>query len=433
MLSHFNEYLYLNVLWFSLGLIEMLFLLRLYLRRYGRPSVRIWKIATFMLLTFMVVTLIYREMVEPHHPVALSAVNVLCSLVVLPFFRQANYRKKILFGLLLFAVASFWILTYDLIITPLPKKNFLLVEVMCHIIFWLLLELIGRYGNRKRQVIPFSWWFLLMLISAASIFIYFLIFHYIITSETPYVTTIEIPVMLVLMFINLSLFVLFDRFAEFTYADRERLLLRQQLGMQYEHYKKTEHIYGRMRTMHHDMRNHLQAASRLVRQEEHQELDEYLQQAVLQLSSYEQMAASGNPILDSILNMKAEELLQEGIRIKLDLHVPPSLKLTFEQGVTIFGNLLDNAKEACLKLPPEERWVDITLSYINATLMIAIANSANGTAAFQRGGMPVTQKSDKENHGLGIKNVRRAIEKNGTMQIESQPDCFRVEIALYDL
>ncbi|GAV15695.1 histidine kinase-, DNA gyrase B-, and HSP90-like ATPase [Paenibacillus sp. NAIST15-1] len=256
--------------------------------------------------------------------------------------------------------------------------------------------------------------------------------YYISNREDPYSLTVEIPISLIFLFINLSLFVVFDKFSTLMHTERENTMLEQQVQLQHRYYKELEAAHQQVRALHHDMGNYIRTAEQLAAQQDNNnELIGFLNAASGQLKEIETVISTGNQYLDSILNIKIAEMLHEGVSVETDIHVPSSLKLSFEQAVIIVGNLMDNAREACRELQSGERWVRINLSYINHTLFIRIENSASPIQKWDNG-LPVSTKNEPFFHGLGLKNVKKAVDELGTMDVESSNHSFLVRIALYD-
>jgi len=97
----------------------------------------------------------------------------------------------------------------------------------------------------------------------------------------------------------------------------------------------------------------------------------------------------------------------------------------------IFGNTIDNAIEACVKLPKEEKKViDIKSEYSKDFLFITIKNPTaenvkiiNDTVA--------TTKENKISHGIGLRSIRTAVGKySGAMKLLCVNGLFSVAIDL---
>ena len=77
---------------------------------------------------------------------------------------------------------------------------------------------------------------------------------------------------------------------------------------------------------------------------------------------------------DAILNSKISLAKSKGITVKVDAHVPVKLKMSELDLCVILGNLFDNAIEASLPLPEEERLIRVYMVMKNTQLYISFTN-----------------------------------------------------------
>lgn len=414
-----------------LGMIGIILILRFYNRVYKKPIINKMRLYLYAVIIIPVVSTSVGVLL-PGRAIAVPPITVLCSFLFLRYYLP-DRKKKILFSCILFMISCVWLMLADLIITPLQSQYYWGIIVFAHLVFWLILELINKIGKYEETDIPFSMWLLLMIITVSSAAALYIILYFIISRENPYVLTSEIPIMLVLLFINLSLFIFFDRFSILMHDTKEKAVLEQRLQMQEKHYQELETTHNQIRSIQHDMKNHLRTAIQLVSgQESNGELIAFLKKKASQISEVEQVIATGNVYLDTILNIKVSEMMQAHIEVDTDIHIPSNIKLSFEQITTILGNLLDNVKEACQLLPENERWAKIQINYINHTLFIRIENSFSKAALWEKG-LPLSIKKNSAQHGIGLKNVRKIVEETGAFCIEETPVSFLVRIALYGL
>ncbi|NEZ44960.1 sensor histidine kinase [Paenibacillus alvei] len=414
-----------------LSMIEIIFILRLFTKVFGEARISHIKLYAAAAVAMLAITCGLRMVLNPVRPAALPPITVLCSMFFLLCY-PPNRQKKMLYIGILLTVSHFWILVYDLIVTPIENKSLWLTLILCHLGFYLILELIRKTDKGKQWSIPFHLWLLLMAITVASATALGVMEYYISKRDDPYLLTVEIPISLIFLFINLSLFVVFDKFSTLMHTERENTMLEQQVQLQHRYYKELEAAHQQVRALHHDMGNYIRTAEQLAAQQDsNSELIGFLNAAAGQLQEIETVISTGNQYLDSILNIKIAEMLHEGVTVETDIHVPSGLKLSFEQAVIIVGNLMDNAREACRGLQSRARWVRINLSYINHTLFIRIENSASPIQKWDNG-LPVSTKDEPLFHGLGLKNVKKAVDALGTMDVESTAHSFLVRIALYD-
>jgi sensor histidine kinase regulating citrate/malate metabolism len=145
---------------------------------------------------------------------------------------------------------------------------------------------------------------------------------------------------------------------------------------------------------------------------------ELSQQLVDRLSS-----AVGEPALVALLLGKTAQADERGIELTVteETHLPSNtddLALTGQELVTVLGNLIDNAMDACDR---EDPWVEVTVSQDDGALLIRVADSGPGMdagtfeKAMQRG-YSTKAGSDSEEHGLGLALVAQVVKRhNGAL------------------
>lgn len=219
-------------------------------------------------------------------------------------------------------------------------------------------------------------------------------------------------------------------FQDMVYWNREksnRIILEKQVGSLQEHMEEMERINSGIRSMKHDMKNTISVIQRLaVRdgEEENVELQAYLSELNRTFEKLDIRFKTGNTVVDTVLNMKYHEAVREVPDLKMDadkLLLPPELEIrSYDIGV-ILGNALDNAIEACKKLKKQEQEADafIGLSSLQKgnLLILKVENSFDGCLVRKRqDGFPVSDKADKDSHGIGLANIKNTAEKyQGTM------------------
>lgn len=178
----------------------------------------------------------------------------------------------------------------------------------------------------------------------------------------------------------------------------------EQLEAQREYYKGLLREEERVRSVYHDLKNHL-----LVLQAGKGETARSLQTLQSQLEGYETYRQTGNEYLDILLHQKACAAKGKGIDFQAQIDARDAGFLEPLDIGTIFGNAMDNAIEACEKLPPERRLITVKMSRVHDLLVFAVENTAVPGAEPERG----SSKADALLHGFGLPNLRRAVKKYG--------------------
>lgn len=200
---------------------------------------------------------------------------------------------------------------------------------------------------------------------------------------------------------------------------QQAILARQQLSQmqlenQVKHYNALMLSQQQVRKTKHDLENHLNAIKAQIDNSESTQAVNYINSLLEQTSSGETHFDTGNTVLDAILSVKKEEAENKGITFTANLLIPAELPIKSTDICVIFGNALDNAIEACEKVP-NHPYILVDIVYGENTLMCKIENS-----------MPVdldttkaTTKADFHNHGIGRMNIVSALEHyNSISEIE---------------
>ncbi|MGV0772690.1 sensor histidine kinase [Mycobacterium syngnathidarum] len=125
--------------------------------------------------------------------------------------------------------------------------------------------------------------------------------------------------------------------------------------------------------------------------------------------------AVGEPALVALLLGKTAQANERGIALTVteDTQLSADVVLTGQEMVTVLGNLIDNAMDACDR---EDPWVEVTVSQDEHELLIRVADSGPGMdastfeKAMQRG---YSTKSDASGHGLGLALVAQTVKRHG--------------------
>ena len=149
-----------------------------------------------------------------------------------------------------------------------------------------------------------------------------------------------------------------------------------------------------------------------------------------QISIYDAIVKTGNDALDLILTEKS--LYCEKNKIKLTIMAEGG-DLSFMSDADIyslFGNILDNAVEAVMKVEPERRAVTLSIKTVGNMIVVHEQNYFAGKIKFVNG-TPATSKNDTSQHGYGILSIGRIVEKyDGGLDISAEGDIYTLNAAV---
>lgn len=223
-------------------------------------------------------------------------------------------------------------------------------------------------------------------------------------------TTFILGVLLMLVFIVVLTLFLYSEQSKRQLAEINQLNARY-LELQKKYYEDSLKQYEDMRSFRHDINHHLYILSEFSKKDKISELKEYIKTMA---EDYEKMRGihSGNFVADCIISRILHELKdKETFRFDLEGHFPESFFMEDIDFCILLSNLLENAKEAMEKIIGE-CLLQMEVKCFQQWFYLIVRNSvASEDIDFQS-----TSKADKRNHGFGVQNIRRIVEKyHGTV------------------
>ncbi len=204
----------------------------------------------------------------------------------------------------------------------------------------------------------------------------------------------------------------------------EKIILENQITQMQASMVEMEHLYDGIRSVKHDMKNHMAVLQNLIRKKYSGEDEEILPYFEGMYQSVEQLDSrihTGNAVSDAVVGSKFRYAAKQVKGIRLDakgfmLSDAVMIK-AYDMGI-ILNNGLDNAIEACMRMrekqPDAQAYITIRSFRAKNMYFIEIENSFDGMALFdQDSGLPISTKADKEVHGIGLRNIRKCAVKYG--------------------
>lgn len=188
----------------------------------------------------------------------------------------------------------------------------------------------------------------------------------------------------------------------------------------------------KVRSIKHDMENHIKAITAMLKAERYNEALDYIESIDDSINGVKKYIDTGNFELDAVINQKIDMAKKQQIDVDCNMKLPRNLDIAPMDVVVIVGNLFDNAIKGVLDVYDDTRKIKFDMIYSKNVLMLDISNNCGDTVKVENNQIPQTNKKDKEFHGIGLRNVKRTVEKyNGEMQIDVKDKIFMVKISLY--
>lgn len=195
--------------------------------------------------------------------------------------------------------------------------------------------------------------------------------------------------------------------------DRQREIFSAQMTDLQNHINEVKQLYRDMRSLRHDMGNHLMTLKQLYDKGEYDEAQQYADRLNEEITKASLDINSGNPVTDVILSGKKIEMEEKGIAFFCDFHYPMTESIDSFDVSIILNNALSNAIEAIERenLKNNEAHVSLVSTHRKNMYIIEVANSYRGKLDTDpQSGLPCTCKSE-EGHGFGLASIRHVVRK----------------------
>lgn len=238
--------------------------------------------------------------------------------------------------------------------------------------------------------------------------------------------------------INISIFllVIFVVYIKNTHEKMERLLRSEQLlkESQIYHYKQALKKEEDTRKYRHDMMSHLAYVRDILDKNRIEDAKEYVTDMLgkfqkIQCTYY----ITGNEMVDIIMNYFFA-MLPVHTRIVIKNRCPVDFDLEDTEICTIFSNIFQNAIEEITENSIENAEIIVAVKKGKAYAEYNIKNSCIFSAdqiTVNKNDLPQSHKLDKKNHGIGMANAKKAVERNhGSFEWCQEKEYFVVNIIL---
>ena len=206
----------------------------------------------------------------------------------------------------------------------------------------------------------------------------------------------------------ISTVLLFFAYSHQVKKDRQTLQIQSELDRlqtEQSYYQILDQQNQQLMIYAHDAKKHLAAIQAL---NEDPEISGYVTKLSEQLKDYSRSRASGNKLLDVMLNKYEIDCKMRGIAFEYDVKTCNLSQLEDIDLVAILGNLLDNAVTAAEQ--STEKYISLSTVFRNRYSVIIVSNSCDKPPK-QSGNRLISTKSGTGLHGFGLKSVAAAIHK----------------------
>jgi len=230
------------------------------------------------------------------------------------------------------------------------------------------------------------------------------------------------------MLVNILTYYVFIKINKDSKKELEIQALQQKNESDRQYVQEVENLYSKTCDIRHDMAKHLETISVLLG-EDGGKAKEYIQSVTKNhLDSIKSLVRTDNAFFDAIANLKIAVCERYGIKVRTAIMNNTLNDLSPDEIGIIFGNLFDNAIEAAKDTTDKQ--IKLSVQKQDNRCSILMTNSVNKSVLKDNPDLHTT-KHNKENHGLGIKNIERIVKTHdGMINFFEEDNSFGCDILL---
>ena len=228
--------------------------------------------------------------------------------------------------------------------------------------------------------------------------------------------------------VNLITIYLYTNLEKKAEIEEELTILYQQRQNELNYYKMTDQYIEQMREIRHDFVNQIQTAYLMIQKGgDTQEARQLLSDSYERLQNVKLMQYCENPVVNALISAKEQKASANHIAFMARCKTEDIRQMDEIDICSLFGNLLDNAIEACLRMPEDSsRIIELGMWKKGGYQIVQVSNT------YQRDSVELfeTSKKDVLNHGYGMKLIEKiCLKYNGELRTQITED--RVIVTAY--
>ena len=307
-----------------------------------------------------------------------------------------------------------------------PERVFILF--LTKMLYFAVTQMFVYFRQKQAFIFKKNEWVLITTEFTITLLISFLLYSLSVSTWNKlYTYTI---IVLMLTFLDTIAFTFMKKINAKNTEETEKKLLKLSLEQQAEMIDKIKMQYDSLLEMRHNYVHELAYLKGVLSEKNYDKINDYITEKLSseKLQGYNYIFTS-NKVIDSVINYKFSNAEQKGISVvcSLTAEIPES----YERDVSIIlSNLLDNAIEASGNLKNAKPEIILNVHEIAGYYSILVKNRIS-SSVLENNKKLQTSKSDKKNHGYGLKTVRMLSEThNGMVDVYENDSYFIVNVLL---
>lgn len=202
----------------------------------------------------------------------------------------------------------------------------------------------------------------------------------------------------------------------------------RQLALEREYYQAIVAHIDETKAARHDLRHHLALIQGYLSAGDNQKLKEYIGQYQQTVAEDSAFTLCKNYAVDTIARHYIEQAKSAGVCTDVLLNLPERIAIAESDLCVVFGNLLENALEACKRQKNGERFITVSAALAGDYMVITVDNSFEEPILKENKSF---LSSKREGRGIGISSIQAVTEKyDGQAKFEFSEHVFRSSVLL---
>ncbi len=270
----------------------------------------------------------------------------------------------------------------------------------------------------------FEWRYLWLIPATFYIVWYFAIYS--VVSRSALEIALRPKNMFFLILVNIGAFLIYYVIARLISEQNKTLELKEKnhrLTMQAVQYENLQEKITDARRAKHDVRHHIALIQEYLNRGELDALRRYLDRYSASLPDDSLVRFCENAAANAVLLYFAQQAKDNDTDYIVKADIPGDIFVSDTDISVLFGNLLENALDACRKEKDDDRRIVVRASLTGSSLCVTVDNTFTGTLKHTGSGELISTKH--KGRGLGTQSVRSiAAHYGGVCRFEVKDDMF---------
>lgn len=225
---------------------------------------------------------------------------------------------------------------------------------------------------------------------------------------------------LVMTIFNLFMFNLIQiRIIELSQKQASKVVVKKEI----QYFTDLENKEKNIRMMRHDLKNQYLILAGYIEDKNYDVALNYINKSIIKLDYSQTKFYTNNPILNYLLNQKAQQARENNIQMEIKAFIPANFHVENSIIASLLGNLIDNAINACIRQSDFEKKITISLKLSNNNLIISINNTFDSNEVLTR--------RWRMKGGIGLKSIKKIVdEHNGLYNYWVDDNIYHVSVVL---